>query len=227
MNKVRYVTTYANIILLPCLGILFEQSNIFLFLTLTMYPILVFQIYKDHGTGKRVSFADIITLARFILAALCMLLLRFVPSSGTLLVFGLLAAAAFTDLLDGAAARRFGNTEFGADLDMETDAFFFLIISLLGYIFLQLQVWVIIPGLLRYVFGIIFVFIPDPGEYPLWFLKTTKAVCAVSSALMVAAFIPGADIFVSHALFFISAVLLFVSFFIELLLRIRAARGLV
>ena len=66
------------------------------------------------------------------------------------LVGGMILAA---DGLDGLLARRDNHASpFGARFDMETDAFFMLVLSMLAIVLDRLGVWVIAAGLLRYVY---------------------------------------------------------------------------
>ena len=66
------------------------------------------------------------------------------------LVGGTILAA---DGLDGFLARRDNHASlFGARFDMETDAFFILVLSMLAIVLDRLGIWVIAAGLLRYVY---------------------------------------------------------------------------
>jgi phosphatidylglycerophosphate synthase len=57
------------------------------------------------------------------------------------------------DGLDGFLARRLGQTSaFGARFDMETDAFSMLALALLVWTFDQVGGWVLLSGLMRYMF---------------------------------------------------------------------------
>jgi CDP-diacylglycerol---glycerol-3-phosphate 3-phosphatidyltransferase len=67
-----------------------------------------------------VSFADLLTLARLPLAA------AFLVFPEPLARLVILAVAAATDLLDGALARRFGSSRFGAFIDPVADKLFML-----------------------------------------------------------------------------------------------------
>ncbi len=57
------------------------------------------------------------------------------------------------DGLDGQAARRFGSASaFGARFDMETDAFFILVLSALVWRAGKAGPWILLAGLMRYLF---------------------------------------------------------------------------
>jgi phosphatidylglycerophosphate synthase len=70
-----------------------------------------------------------------------------------LTAFGFLLLTA--DGLDGWLARRtYQNSEFGEYFDKETDAFFLLLLCILAFAHGRLGPWVLVIGLLRYVFVI-------------------------------------------------------------------------
>ncbi len=71
------------------------------------------------------------------------------------------SAALLLDGVDGWLARRSRMTsEFGARLDMETDALFVAVLSLLAWQFGKAGPWVLLSGLMRYLFAAIVAFIP-------------------------------------------------------------------
>ncbi len=74
-----------------------------------------------------------------------------------LVVLGLFAL----DGLDGYLARRRGTTsEFGALFDMETDAYFVLMVELVLFHRGELGAWILMTGVLRYVYVLARAFIP-------------------------------------------------------------------
>jgi phosphatidylglycerophosphate synthase len=74
-----------------------------------------------------------------------------------LIVLGLFAL----DGLDGYLARRRGTTSgFGALFDMETDSFFALTVVLVLFERGDLGVWVLVPGVLRYVYVLLRAVVP-------------------------------------------------------------------
>lgn len=82
------------------------------------------------------------------------------------------------DGLDGYLARRFKqNCKEGEGLDMETDAFLVLIISWIHYDTGKLSWWILIPGGLRYFYGITFFWLKQGGvEFPPKKIRATIAV---------------------------------------------------
>jgi phosphatidylglycerophosphate synthase len=74
-----------------------------------------------------------------------------------LIVLGLFAL----DGLDGYLARRRGTTsEFGALFDMETDAYFVLMIEVVLFHRGDLGAWILVTGVLRYVYVLVRAFVP-------------------------------------------------------------------
>jgi phosphatidylglycerophosphate synthase len=65
------------------------------------------------------------------------------------------------DGLDGYLARRRGTTsEFGALFDMETDAYFVLTVELVAYQRGVVGAWILVTGVLRYVYVLVRTFVP-------------------------------------------------------------------
>jgi len=98
--------------------------------------------------------ANVVTLARAALVALLAALIREVPSGAlawTAIGFG--AVTACLDGLDGYLARRTGmRSAFGARFDMETDAFFILVLSALVWRSGVAGPWILGAGAWRYLF---------------------------------------------------------------------------
>ncbi|MBP6556838.1 MAG: CDP-alcohol phosphatidyltransferase family protein [Flavobacterium sp.] len=94
-----------------------------------------------------------------------LLLLFAVPFIESAFSLGILCLIVVSlDGLDGFAARKLNQaTEFGAVLDMETDAFFCLLFSLTIAIQNPDLYWIIIGGLLRYLYKIITTLISKNG----------------------------------------------------------------
>ena len=108
---------------------------------------------------------------------------------GWLLVY-VATVALLSDGLDGWAARRSGMTnEFGAHFDMEVDALFLLVLSLLGYATAEIGDWVIASGVLRYVFVLSGCFWPQLA-LPLLPLWRRKAICVLQFAVLIVALAP-------------------------------------
>ncbi len=114
--------------------------------------------WTPHGGFGR---ANAITLAR-LLAGLSLCFLGSTTSSGVL-VFVLALLVLIVDGLDGWMARRHNeSSEFGEYFDKETDAFFLLVLCFVAYFQEKAGLWIILPGLLRYIFVFVLV-VMKPG----------------------------------------------------------------
>ncbi|MCU0865774.1 MAG: CDP-alcohol phosphatidyltransferase family protein [Planctomycetes bacterium] len=76
------------------------------------------------------TIADLLTMARC-LTIVALVAMAPLPSW---VAFGFAATAAAADLVDGALARRFGESAFGAELDMESDQFTVLGLALMAVV---------------------------------------------------------------------------------------------
>lgn len=104
--------------------------------------------------------ANTITLIRLIIIILGFL---FAANSDTFLLFCFLSFAVSLDFFDGLAARYFKESSFlGQYFDMEIDAFFVLIMCCFYFLFQGISWWILIPGLLRYLFRIYTFLFPKP-----------------------------------------------------------------
>jgi phosphatidylglycerophosphate synthase len=164
---------------------------------------LAIRTAKEGRTA--VGLANTLTWLRVLATAGLVLL----PHAGLMLV-----AAAFTvfalDGVDGAIARARGTeSEFGADLDKECDAFFVLMVGLLLWHQGTAGLWILIPGAWRYVYSLIVSMVhelrPAPrsnwGRYSystscvclilaLWqHTPAAVALCALATALISASFL--------------------------------------
>ena len=100
--------------------------------------------------------ANAITLVRLI-AGLSLCFLGSPDASG-ILVFILALTVLIVDGLDGWMARRHNeSSEFWEYFDKETDAFFLLILCFVAYFQGKAGLWIIMPGLLRYLFVLVLV----------------------------------------------------------------------
>jgi phosphatidylglycerophosphate synthase len=104
--------------------------------------------------------------------------------------FALAIAAAVPDAVDGPLARASGMASaFGARFDMETDAALLLVLAMLAWQFDKAGPWVLASGLARYAFvaaGAVAPWLRRP--LPPSFRR--KLVCAVQTAVLVAALAP-------------------------------------
>jgi len=106
-----------------------------------------------------------------------------------LLVFAA-TVALLSDGVDGWAARRSGMTsDFGAHFDMEVDALFLLVLSILVYATGDVGGWVMASGILRYAFVLSGCLWPQLAMplLPLW---RRKAICVSQFTVLIVALTP-------------------------------------
>lgn len=116
---------------------------------------LLFQSKRFFGV------ANTITLTRFIIIVLSFLLIDYENNSK--LLFYCLSVAVILDFFDGKAARYFNEMSFfGQYFDMEIDAFFVLLMCIYYYLIGNISWWILIPGLLRYLFRLYTFCFPKP-----------------------------------------------------------------
>jgi phosphatidylglycerophosphate synthase len=141
------------------------------------------------GAGNRV------TLARLVLVCLVGSAI-FAPAvmlDDRLIWWALLpiaTAAALLDILDGSVARATGSvTPFGARLDMEADALFVLILSVLLWRIDKTGAWVIAIGALRYLFLAAMLVMPAlRGALPA--SRRRQTVCVIQVVALIVALTP-------------------------------------
>jgi phosphatidylglycerophosphate synthase len=98
--------------------------------------------------------ANYVTLARAILVVVVATSIGRAPKTSLpWFVIGLITLIAILDGVDGWVARRTGTASaFGARFDMETDAALILVLSILVWQHGKAGVWVLLCGLMRYLF---------------------------------------------------------------------------
>ena len=126
-----------------------KSSAFFALLTLAV----VIVSGRDHPY-PRFGPANVVTTVRAMLAAFGAGLIGYPASSGLLWgVISLTTLMVLLDGLDGRLARATGMTSgYGARFDMETDAAFILVLSVLVWQSGKAGAWVVMCGLMRYVF---------------------------------------------------------------------------
>ena len=120
----------------------------------TVMMALVLATMRDHHPFPQFGAANQVTLGRGVLVALTTSLLAVPPSASVawpVVITALVIAA--LDGLDGWLARRSQMTSpFGARFDMEMDAFFIFVLSILVWRHGKAGLWVLAIGLMRYIF---------------------------------------------------------------------------
>ena len=180
--------------------------------------------YFFRKPGRSIYIADILTASRFFIASAVLIYSSITKKyEPGYFLFILLSAAALSDLFDGIAARKWGSSPQGADLDAETDAFFVLMLACSARFFGGYGLWVLSFGLVRYIFVFLFpsaVKIENPG-----FRFFAKFACVCASVVLVGLTAP----FVSPELkiYALYGALTFIllSFLLEGIIRLRKRRS--
>lgn len=143
---------------------------------------------QPRGLGP----ANRITLVRAILVAGLAGLLPYpdrIADHGWLLL-GVAVVALLLDGVDGWIARtRAAATEFGARFDMELDALFMLILCGLIWSLDKVGAWILLIGLMRYVFVAAGLFLPAL-QRPLLPSWRRKAICVIQIAALIICLAP-------------------------------------
>ena len=184
----------AALLLVPAAGLGWRG----VFAALAVYAVialLVLRALPQHAPHRRFGPANALTLAR---AGYVALLLGLIVEGVVLeegLRWALVLSGLVVLLLDGAdgwAARRTGlASPFGARFDMEVDALFVLALTMLVVRAGAVGSWVMIGGLLRYLFVLAGLAWPVLGM-PLPPSFRRKAVCVVQILALLAALAPPA-----------------------------------
>ena len=108
---------------------------------------------------------------------------------------------------------------FGAVWDAETDAAFMLALSAVVFAYTPIGGWVLAIGGIRYLFGLLFILVPEEPAWPRSFTWFSKTVCAISVGTLVGALYPTVDGTLAVAANSIALALLVGSFSWESILR--------
>ena len=141
---------------------------------------------------NRFGSANCVTLARALLTCLLAGTLGSMPLTGAL-AWTMLAIAAIALALDGVdgwlARRRREDSAFGARFDMETDALFVLVLSLIVFELEKAGAWVLLSGAMRYLFVAARLAWPWLSR-PLPGSRRRQAVCALQAGALVVCLAP-------------------------------------
>jgi phosphatidylglycerophosphate synthase len=146
---------------------------------------------RAHHPFPRFGPANQVTMVRAFLAAI---VAGFIgePSlpSAVWIVAGAAAVATVLDGVDGWVARRTGMASaFGARFDMETDALLIQVLAILAWQYGKAGPWVLISGLLRYLFVAAGWVLPWMRE-PLFPSVRRKGICVVQTAGLILTILP-------------------------------------
>jgi phosphatidylglycerophosphate synthase len=195
------------------------------YLFLPAYGTAAFAVLTLYHREGRLLPADYVTLLRLALAFCAAALLvpgRFpFPEPGQPVIFFMLACAAVTDAFDGLAARRWGGSDFGAGLDMETDAYFTLLLSCICVFHFGFGRWVLVFGGLRYIYVLGLLPLPASRSIPRSLNRYEKLACAVTVFSLTAAIAPLSAPLLKKELLLASLCMLVCSFGLDLVWRLK------
>jgi len=154
---------------------------------ITLYALIFFSFFYFLNQIRPYKPADVITAFRLLIAVF---ILYITPKNiiPFFVIFLLIVFAEALDGIDGKIARKTGTTQFGAIWDMETDAFFILILSYISVFYLNYPWWILGFGMIRYLFYFIFYSLkPENAGFPKSLSKFSKTIC-VSTVLILGLF---------------------------------------
>ena len=127
------------------LTLIFQYFGIIILITSFSFLTLLFK----SESKTILNWPNAITIFRF-----CGICISFILFSHTYWPFGLLLTVmVLLDILDGYLSRKMkSSSQLGFHLDMEVDAFFVLVMCLYYYLHRDIAFWILIPGLLRYLY---------------------------------------------------------------------------
>ncbi|MEX2442724.1 MAG: CDP-alcohol phosphatidyltransferase family protein [Alkalispirochaeta sp.] len=146
------------------------------------------------------------------------------PAMTIWIVGAVLALVEVTDFFDGRLARRFGASSFGAVWDMENDALFTLSLSLLVYLRYGVAPFLILLGLMRYLYVLVWRFDRDPVTVSPAYKRFAKIAAAAIVATLIAAVAPIVPPAVRSTALMLVLGMQLVSFGWDLVLQYRALR---
>jgi len=186
-NRVLFTFHALFSLFIPLISFLNSKLLPLITLLISLYTLIFFPLFYFRNQIKPYKLADLITAFRLLIAVFILFITPFNVISYSAIFFIILFAEAL-DGLDGKIARKTGATSFGATWDMETDAFFILILSYISVFYLNYPWWIIIFGLIRFLFYFIYYSLkPDNINFPKILSKFSKTIC-VSTVLILALF---------------------------------------
>lgn len=146
---------------------------------------------REHHPFARFGMANQITTARAVLVALVASLIGEPPLHPVAaVVAGAGLVATMLDGLDGWFARRSQMTsDFGARFDMEVDSLLGLALSIIAWRYDKAGAWILLSGLLRYLFVAAGWMLPWLRE-PLRSSRRRKTICVVQITALLAVVLP-------------------------------------
>ena len=181
---------------------------------------------ERHHPHSTIGAANHITLARGALIALLGGLAtgRAADTRQIEVATGIAALALLLDGVDGWLARRYRtSSEFGARFDMESDALLILILSILTWQLGKAGSWVLLSGLLRYIFVLACMGLPELRR-PLPASRRRKSIAVIQAIALICAIAPVVARGASAAVAATALLLLVASFLIDIVWLLQQRR---
>ena len=129
-------------------------------LSFLVYWLLHYEFLRKYSPFA--GYANWITLLRIILIILVGVLYKKIPEFA---LFAIGLSIVCLDGLDGFTARKLKQeSEFGAYFDLETDAFYVCVFSIILFEKDMAEYWIIVPGFMRYLYGIVILIIGKKSD---------------------------------------------------------------
>jgi len=156
---------------------------------LLLFNIVSFGFYLSYirrfliGYPLLIGYANWITIIRLLLLFILGFSINKISNISAFIGFGLVI---IIDGLDGFVARKFNQqSEYGGRLDMECDALLVLYLSLVHINRGSIPFWILLPGGMRFLFGVLTYFVRSPREFTSHMFRATIAVFFFISLLLV------------------------------------------
>ncbi len=185
-------------------------------LSFLYYWVIHFDILKRFKPFG--GFANWVTLIRLLLILGSGIWYQHIPDFG-LIVIGVVFFS--MDGLDGWMARKFNQkSEFGAYFDLETDAIYVCVFTIILFEKGLAGFWIIVPGFMRYIYGVLIFMIGKKSDEEIS-VKYAPQIGALFFMAILSPYILPEKLY--HPLLIISSVLLMLSFLYSFvrILRIR------
>lgn len=143
-------------------------------------------LWKCHIAPGPFGAANTVTLVRnLFVAAIINILIFDYGSNEEFLIAGLSMVTLLLDGVDGYVARKLGTcSDFGARFDMESDAFFILVLSAGVIILFNAPLWVILIGAMRYLY-VAGQYLYTPLKLPVQERYSRKVFCVIQIVALV------------------------------------------
>lgn len=155
---------------------------------------------RVHPDGAGPAMANLLTATRVVVAVALVgivVVTAYVPEAAAALrsslgwyLVGMLLVVELTDLLDGHVARRLNAGAFGATWDMESDAAYALALSLAVRHVHEAPVFVLLIGLLRYLYVLLWHYDREPTAVPRAYKLFAKTTTAILVTTLILALLP-------------------------------------